>query len=146
MAETSEQKSAYDKRPLWHWVVLYVLIGILLYGAFYYFVLAKKGGYNAPSSYTNQAQTQTSSAPVAKNSVQIQSYSFSPATLTVKVGDSVSWTNQDSIGHSVTADDNSFDTGVFNQGESKSVTFSKAGTYTYHCSVHPMMKGTIVVQ
>lgn len=98
-----------------------------------------------------QQQSQTSStgsvqATNAKNAVTIQNFSFSPATLTVKVGDSVTWTNQDSVGHSATADDNSFDTGVLPQGQSKSITFSKPGTYTYHCSVHPNMKATIVVQ
>ncbi len=98
----------------------------------------------APSA--NQQTSPTSSAPVAKNSVQISNFSFSPAVLTVKVGDTVTWTNQDSMGHSATADDKSFDTGVLDQGKSGTGTFSKAGTYIYHCSVHPSMHGKIIVQ
>lgn len=105
---------------------------------------------NMPTSTQGQAQTNQASgstqAIAGKNSVSIQNFAFSPATLTIKAGDKVSWTNQDSAGHSATADDSSFDTGVLAQGQSGSITFSKAGTYTYHCSVHPMMKGTIIVQ
>ncbi len=138
----------YGKRPLWQWILIYVVIGGVIYGFIYYFVIAKKGGYSYNSSSPSQTVTQTTqpSTNSSQNAVQIKNMSFSPATLTVKVGDSVTWTNQDSVGHSATADDNSFDTGVFNQGQSKTITFSKAGTFTYHCSVHPTMKGTITVQ
>lgn len=90
--------------------------------------------------------TESTQATSGKNAVSIQNFAFSPTTLTIKVGDKVTWTNKDSAGHSATADDGSFDTGVLSQGQSGSVTFSKAGTYTYHCSVHPMMKGTIIVK
>lgn len=103
-----------------------------------------------PTQTQEQAQTSSptgsTQATTGKNAVTIQNFAFSPATLTVKVGDKVTWTNQDSAGHSATADDGSFDTGVLPEGQSGSITFSKAGTYTYHCSVHPMMKGTIIVQ
>lgn len=81
-----------------------------------------------------------------QNNVVIQNFSFSPQIIMVKVGDKVTWTNQDSMGHSVTADDKSFDTEVFGNGESKSLTFAKAGSFAYHCSVHPSMMGTVVVQ
>ena len=105
---------------------------------------------NTPAQTQGQTQanptTGSTQTTTGKNAVTIQNYAFSPATLTVKVGDKVTWTNQDSVGHSATADDNSFDTGVIAQGQSGSTTFSKAGTYTYHCSVHPSMHGTIVVQ
>ena len=67
MAETSQQKSAYGKRPLWHWILLYLVIGAILYGAFYYFVLAKKGGYSAPSSYSKPTSTQSSSSATPDN-------------------------------------------------------------------------------
>lgn len=105
---------------------------------------------NTPGQTGTQAQTEanpTNAAPAtAQNAVTIQNFAFSPATITVKAGDKVTWTNQDSVGHSATADDQSFDTGILDQGQSGSVTFSKAGTYTYHCSAHPNMKGTIIVQ
>lgn len=100
-----------------------------------------------PSQMPSGSTTASPSSPaIAGNFVQITNFSFSPATLMVKVGDKVTWTNQDTVGHSATADDGSFDTGALSTGQSGSVTFSKAGTYAYHCSVHPSMKGTIIVQ
>ena len=142
-----EKSGGYGKRPLWQWIVLYVVIGAIVYALVYYFVFAKKGGYN----YNQPGQTQTQTTPstpqtAAKNVVEIKNFAFTPATLTVKVGDKVTWTNQDSASHTATADDNSFNTGVLTTGQSGSVTFSKAGTYTYHCTIHPGMKGTIVVE
>lgn len=146
-------EASYGKRPLWQWIVIYLVIALVAYGVVYYFVFAKKGGVNYGTSQQTPSANQqtsptspTSPAPAAKNSVQISNFSFSPATLTVKVGDTVTWTNQDSMGHSATADDNSFDTGILDQGKSGTITFSKAGTYTYHCAVHPSMHGTIIVQ
>jgi len=99
------------------------------------------------SQQTQQSPTTGSTqATNGKNAVTIQNYSFSPASITIKAGQSITWTNEDSVGHSATADDNSWDTGVLPQGQSKSITFAKAGTYTYHCSVHPNMKATVIVQ
>lgn len=96
---------------------------------------------------TSQQPVQTGTQQSAsKNVVIIQGMVFSPPLLTVKVGESVTWTNQDSVGHSATANDNSFDTGILSNGQSNTVTFSKAGTFTYHCKVHPSMTGTIIVQ
>lgn len=131
------------KRPLWQWVIIYAVIGAVVYGVVYYLFFANKGGY---SSNSYQQTTSTSSAPTASNSVQISNFSYSPATLTVKVGDSVTWTNQDNVAHSATANDGSFDTGLLDKGKSGTATFSKAGTYSYHCSLHPNMKATIIVQ
>lgn len=149
-------EASYGKRPMWQWILIYVVIGAVIYGLIYYFVLAKKGGVNygttqqTPSANQQTSPTSstspTSPAPAAKNSVEISNFAFSPATLTVKVGDTVTWTNKDSMGHSATANDNSFDTGILDQGKLGTVTFSKVGTYTYHCSVHPNMHGTIIVQ
>ncbi len=77
--------------------------------------------------------------------VNISNFAFNPATLTVTVGTTVKWTNQDQMDHTVTADDKSFDSGQLAQGKSFSFTFTKEGTYTYHCSNHPSMLGKIIV-
>lgn len=132
---------SYGKRPLWQWIAIYAVIGLVVYGAIYYFVIAKQGGYSPAAQQTPQ-----SAAPAAANTVQISNFNFSPATVTVKAGDTVTWTNNDSVEHSATADDSSFDTGLIGPGKSGTFTFAKAGTYTYHCQVHPTMKGTIIVQ
>ena len=85
--------------------------------------------------------------PPASNAVSIVNMSFSPATLTVKAGTTVTWTNNDNMDHTVTADDASFDSGnMAMMGGKYSKVFSTAGTYTYHCTIHPTMKGTIVVK
>src|SRR5438874_13286079 len=75
----------------------------------------------------------------------ISDFKYTPGTVTVAVGESVTWTNEGPTGHSATADDGSFDTGVLSKGTTGSHTFTKAGTYTFHCTPHPFMHGTIVV-
>jgi hypothetical protein len=81
----------------------------------------------------------------APDSVTIQDFSFSPASVTVNVGESVTWTNSGPSAHSATATDGSFDTGVFPRGGSRSHTFQEAGTFSYICTPHPQMKGTVKV-
>ena len=85
-------------------------------------------------------------ALAADQPVAISGFSFSPGTITVSVGDSVTWTNSDAQAHTATADDSSFDTGAISNGASKSVTFANAGTFAYHCSIHTQMTGTVVVE
>src|SRR5207244_3707353 len=71
---------------------------------------------------------------------------FSPANLTVKVGKTVTWVNKDTVTHTVTSDGSSlFDSGFMPTGATFQFTFTAAGTYPYYCTVHPYMKGTIVV-
>ncbi len=80
------------------------------------------------------------------NTVEIQDYAFNPPNLTVKAGTTVTFVNKDAVGHSATADDGSFDTGVMIQNESGTVTFDTPGTFGYHCTPHPNMKGTVIVE
>jgi plastocyanin len=82
----------------------------------------------------------------ADQAVDIAGFAFSPQSITVNVGDTVTWTNADAQRHSATADDASFDTGTIARGASASETFATAGTFGYHCKVHPTMTGTVVVR
>jgi plastocyanin len=84
-------------------------------------------------------------ALAADHAVSIQGFAFSPGTVTIAVGDTVTWTNGDSPNHTATADDGSFDTGSIANGASASATFSTAGTFGYHCAIHASMTATIVV-
>ena len=77
--------------------------------------------------------------------VTIADFSFTPATITIHVGDTVTWTNHGPSAHTATADNGSFNTGVLQKGQSASHTFTTAGTVTYICSIHPFMHGTVVV-
>jgi plastocyanin len=78
--------------------------------------------------------------------VKIDNFSFGPATLTVPVGTTVTWTNRDDIPHTVVSTDGVFKSKVLDTDEKFSFTFSKAGTYSYFCSIHPKMTGKVVVQ
>jgi plastocyanin len=80
------------------------------------------------------------------SAVQIKGYSFKPATITVKKGTRVTWTNADSTNHTATASNGGFDTGTLAKGQKKVVTLSKPGRFAYVCSFHPFMKGTVVVR
>jgi plastocyanin len=79
--------------------------------------------------------------------VTIDNYSFTPGTLTIAAGTTVAWTNRDSEVHTVVADTPSdFKSAGLDTDDSFSFTFNKAGTYPYHCSLHPHMTGTIIVR
>ena len=80
------------------------------------------------------------------HSIQIVDFAFTPATLTVTAGDTVTWTNLDAIAHTVTSTTGAFDSGSLDQGDSFSLTFTTPGTYDYLCTPHPSMTGSIVVQ
>jgi plastocyanin len=83
-------------------------------------------------------------ALAAGGNVTIAGFAFAPATLKVHVGDTVTWTNNDSVGHTATST-GAFDTGTIASGSTATVTMTKAGTLTYHCAIHRSMTGTIVV-
>lgn len=87
----------------------------------------------------------TGAGDASASAIEIKDFAFNSATIEVPVGTTVTWTNQDSAPHTATADDGSFDTGRLEQGQSGSVTFDQPGTYTYTCTFHPNMKGTVVV-
>jgi len=84
--------------------------------------------------------------PAKSAEVKIDNFSFGPATFTVPVGSTVTWTNHDDIPHTVVSTDKVFKSKVLDTDEKFSFTFSKAGTYPYFCSIHPKMTGTVVVQ
>ncbi len=79
--------------------------------------------------------------------VQIASYAYSPASVTVKAGTKVTFVNHDSTAHTATAQGGglTFDTGSLKTGASGTVTLTKPGTYSYICLFHAFMKGTITV-
>jgi plastocyanin len=82
----------------------------------------------------------------ADTGVTISDFQFAPASVTIDVGDTVTWTNDGPTAHSATGDDGGFDTGIFEAGQSRSATFDQAGTFAYFCTPHPNMRGTITVR
>ncbi|MDB5293491.1 MAG: hypothetical protein JWL69_4732 [Phycisphaerales bacterium] len=81
-----------------------------------------------------------------RKEVSIANLAYSPATLKIHVGDTVIWTNNDDRDHTVIATDGSFKSPNIKAGKTYEFTFSKAGKFSYGCSYHPRMKGTIVVE
>ena len=77
--------------------------------------------------------------------VRIKNFAFSPSALSIPVGATVVWKNDDSTAHTATSTSPAFDSGNLDRGASYSFTFLKAGTYAYVCSYHPNMTGTITV-
>ena len=78
--------------------------------------------------------------------IQIDNFSFGPATLTVPVNSVVTWVNKDDLPHVIASNDGVFKSKALDTDEKYSLTFSKAGSYPYFCSIHPKMVGKIVVQ
>ena len=96
---------------------------------------------------TNQ-QNNPSPVPEAvvggATTVDIQNFAFNPATLTVKKGSTVTWTNSDSATHTIKSA--TFNSSDLATGQSFSFTFADAGTFDYSCGIHPSMTGKIIVE
>jgi plastocyanin len=89
----------------------------------------------------------TGFALAASQAVSIANLAFSPSTVTVSVGDTVTWTNTDAQTHTATADDASWDAGnIAGGGGTGAVVFPTSGTFPYHCSIHSQMTGTVIVE
>jgi len=84
--------------------------------------------------------------PAASTIVMAKDFMFAPASLTVRAGSTVTWTNSDDEPHSVVGEAGLFRSGALDTGESFSFRFDRPGTYRYTCSIHPRMVGTIVVE
>lgn len=89
--------------------------------------------------------TVTTASGVQATAVSIDGFAFSPSSLRAKVGDTITVTNRDDAAHTLTAKDGSFDTGTLTKGQSATITFTKAGTFDFICSLHPSMTGTVTV-
>jgi plastocyanin len=107
-------------------------------------LLAACGGQGsaAGSSQSVPSQSGASSQSTAVV-VKASNFAFQPQSLTVKVGTTVSFQNADSAPHTLTANSGAFDTGQVGSGQSSSFTVSSAGTFPFHCKLHPSMTGTI---
>ena len=88
----------------------------------------------------------TTTPTTAHANVDISGFAFVPQTLTVSVGTTVTWTNNDSSSHTITSNDNLFESGTMSKGASFNQTFNQKGTFNYRCSIHPSMTGKIIVE
>lgn len=138
-----------------------IVIVVVILGYFLYY-----GGNRTPSSSYPVSQPQTTTqiqpptqqpnvtpAPADQQPAQptateviISNFAFSPQTLTVIAGATVKWTNNDSVTHTIVSDSNMFNSGNIAPGQSFQFSFKNPGTYSYHCSIHPNMTGSIIVK
>jgi plastocyanin len=95
-------------------------------------------------AYGGRPTTSGAGTPASGTAVAIDNFAFSPATLNAKMGQQVTWTNKQDIAHTVTADGGAFDHPM-PSGATFSFAFAKAGSFAYHCTIHPSMHATIVV-
>lgn len=135
--------------------IIFIVV-LLILGAGYYYLAPKTNvGTDLTNSITNnvtnvvtdtsKVSTPTESTP-GEVSVDIKNFSFSPNALNVKVGTKVTWTNRDSVAHTVTSDTGSLlNSPSLAQGESFSFTFISAGSAKYHCGPHPRMQAVVNV-
>jgi plastocyanin len=100
----------------------------------------------AISVAAGRPQATTSQEKRAANLVTIENYSFAPNELTVAVGTEVTWVNKDDDAHTVVTTGSTFKSKALDTGEKFSFTFHDPGTYEYFCSIHPNMKGKVIVK
>jgi amicyanin len=122
----------------------------LLFACLALVVVAAGCGGDDDSGDGGSADTAEQPAPAADGGsaeVSMKDIKFDPSEVTIKAGDTVTWTNDDSVGHDVTGDDfKSGEPGALQNGDTFEHKFDKAGTFDYVCTVHPGMKGSVVVQ
>ncbi len=138
--ETNAEMS-YSKKPLWQLILIYLIVGGLVYAGIYKYYYPDK---NAPTKPTQM---------IEGSKVTLTESGYSPATLTIKVGDTVTWTNTGSKNSNVSSDPHPQHTtysplnlGMLKPGDSLSLKFDTAGTYTYHNHLNESQRGTIIVK
>ena len=138
-------------------LVILVILVLALTGIFVYAGLSKNQGdsgitrdevYVLPTDIENSIGSSNEPPSSPKTySIDIEDFAYSIEELRIKMGDTVVWTNQDNVMHTVTSDSgNELDSEFLSKGESYTSTFNTRGTYDYYCSPHPYITGTIVVE
>lgn len=120
-------------------ILLVISLGV------WYFTQQPSYSNNPPVNNTSTGNPSDSTGVQTYN-IEISGFAFNPSTLTIKVGDSVTWTNGDSATHTIISDSGTeLGSQPTSSGGIYSHTFNTAGTYDYHCSIHTSMKGKVIV-
>lgn len=127
-------------------ILIFIVLVLAIVGGWWYFSGSKTTMTDKANPATVTTTTKTDGM-VSGKTIEIKDFKYAPGTLTVKAGEKVNVTNMDSAGHSVTADDGSFDSGIVSSGTPGTFTApTKPGTYAFHCIPHPSIVGTLVVE
>ncbi|MBI2103893.1 cupredoxin domain-containing protein [Candidatus Woesebacteria bacterium] len=147
-AETQPQKSK-------NMMLIVGIVVVALVAAGGFLLLGSKGANTPTTSPAETATEQEASSPTSATgeavetvSIETKNFAFSPTTIRVKAGGKISFTNRDTVAHSFTADDGkSFDSGLVGKDKTVTVTApTEPGEYPLHCTPHPFMKGTLIVE
>ena len=125
-----------------------IIIVLIVAGGAYYFLANKSSGGTTTQlpTTTKPAAPASNTSPTTEATVSIQNFSFNPPLLSVKIGTKITWVNNDTVPHTVTSDSgNLLKSPTLAPGQSFSFIFTTLGSVSYHCSIHSMMKGTIIV-
>jgi amicyanin len=114
------------------------LIGIIILG-----VLIIGGTINYWLFYTPIKNT---NLDFGENIVNISKFSYNPMEITIKKGETITWINYDSIKHSVTSEEDLFNSGLLSKEDTWNYTFNEQGTYNYYCIPHPFMQAKVIVE
>ena len=119
-------------------IIAFAVLAVAGIGTYYIVFRKSSGG--------NPVNNPPENSAASNITVNIKNFSFNPFALNINQGDTVVWTNQDSVPHQLVSVSSAFSSGFLSNGQSFSFTFSQSGTYSYHCAIHPSMKGEIVVK
>ena len=122
-------------------VIAIIIILVIALAAGFYFMK-----YSSPVVKTSGTDSGQGTVAGPGSIISIKNFNFNPTTVNIKVGESVTWNNEDSAPHSIISDSGTeLASKTFSSGQSYTYTFNTAGTYEYHCGVHTSMKGKVVV-
>jgi len=147
-------------------IIIGVVAIILVAGGIYWFIQSQNNTNNTPLYQTTDNSSQSPTTPTTTNSSQtttipnspttqvpipvthnvtIQNFSFNPSSITIKKGDTIVWTNKDSMAHTITGNNGGPASSPISANSTYSFMFNNIGAFPYHCSIHPSMTGTVTV-
>jgi len=134
----NNRKDIRMKKP----IVAFIVVVVVISGVGAYLLLGST--YKQKTPEVKLPSEQQTSQPKEKNTITIKDFAFSPNALTVKVGDTVTWSNEDGVVHTIKSSD--FNSPNIKNGDTYKFQFTKSGTFDYSCGIHPSMKGKVVVE
>lgn len=136
-------------------VIIVIIFAVVL--GIYYFVSKNSPADTTPTLDNQETNNDTTPAPATSSSktsttpkvtsvaVSLKNLAFYPSVSNIKIGTKVRWTNKDVVNHTIVSDSGTFNSGTLSPGQSFSFTFNKLGSVNYHCTIHPAMKGLIII-
>src|SRR3989344_5298787 len=138
--------------------ILIIVIGVIIFGAGIYYFVSNQESYstvppvlnseivNQPISTSIVNENASSEKIPATYNINIKNFAFDRASLKIKSGDTIVWTNSDTAPHTVSGNNGGPNSNTLNANQIYSFTFTNAGTFNYQCNFHPSMKGAIIVE